>query len=268
MKFFTLFSICSSLLLLSCRSSKTIQSAITKKDTVVDVKIPTIDSNAIKADLASRVHSNTITCAHFAGKMKLDYTDQNGKGNNATAQIRMRIDSLIWVSITGPLGIEGFRALIRPDSVFVMDKLEHTISRRSVSYLQEIVKLPLDFSTLQDLILGNPVYFNDNITSFRANGPNYFLLSVGKFFKHLATLDTTNNRVLNSKLDDVDETRSRTCNIANNEFQQIGKRTFSTERNYTFAEKNKLDVSIKFTQVVFDEPQSFIFNIPKGYRNK
>lgn len=254
--------------LFSCRPTKKIQTAISNKDTsaIVVITDPTIDSAAVKEEILTRVKSNKINFDFFSGKIKVDFTDKTGKNTNANAFVRIKRDSTIWISLTGPLGIEGFRLLIKPDTVLIMDKMEKTISYRSVSYLQEKIRLPVDFFTLQDMILGNPVFFPDNIISYRNNGNILLALSTGDYFKHLITIDTTDNRVLHSKLDDVEETRNRTCDITLDDYKNEQGRLFSNSREITVTEKAKIEIKLEYKQVAFDEPQSFPFNIPKNYR--
>lgn len=258
------------LLLASCKAPKQIQTAIQKVDSsaVTPVTHPEVDSGAIKKVIYDRVHSNKIDFNYFLGKVKIDFNDSKGKNTNATAFIRIKKDSLMWISITGALGIEGFRILVRPDSVWVMDKLEKTIAARSVEYLKEIVQLPVDFTVLQDLIIGNPVYFPQNINSFKTTGNTLMALSTGEYFKHLVTVDTASNIILHSKLDDVDELRNRTCSITFTNYGQLQNRMFSNMRAITVTEKSKLDVLLEFKQVTFDEVQTFPFTIPKNYMAK
>ena len=262
-----LFSAC---VLSSCRSTRKIQTVIANTDTATVVKItdPAIDSAKVKSEIMQKVNSNHIDFNYFMGKIKLDIIDQKDKTTNATAFVRMKKDSLIWVSVTGALGIEGYRVLVKPDTVMIMDKLEKTISYKSVSYLQELIKLPIDFFNLQDLLLGNPVFFPNNIVSYRTSGNTLLALSIGDFFKHLITIDTTQNLVLHSKLDEVKETSSRTCDITLNGYNNQQGRMFSNDREITVAEKAKLNIKMEYKQVVFDERQEFPFNIPKTYNTK
>lgn len=258
------------LALYACKATKKIQTAISNTDTsaVVTLKNPAVDSAALIASILNKVHANEIDFQYFLGKIKVDFTDNSGKNTNATAFVRIRKDSLMWVSLTGALGVEGYRILIRPDSVFVMDKLEKTYAARSVSYLQEIIKLPMDFSVLQALIIGNPVFFTDNIVSFKNNAEGLMALSIGPYFKHMITLDTSNNSITHSKLDDIDVLRNRTCDITLNNYMSLNQRLFSNNREITVTEKSKLDIKLEFKQVTFDEVQSFPFNIPKNYQLK
>ncbi|HSC52396.1 MAG TPA: DUF4292 domain-containing protein [Phnomibacter sp.] len=256
--------------ILGCRAPRQIQQVINKVDTVAVTSVthPAIDSAAVKNEILKKVHANHIDFNTFLGKVKIDINDGKGKTTNATAFIRIQRDSLIWISLTGPLGIEGFRVLVSKDSVFVMDKLEKTYAARSVNYLQDIIKLPVDFSVLQNLIIGNPVFFADNIISYKQNGGSLMALSADEYFKHMITIDTLNNTVIHSKLDDVDAMRNRTCDITLGGYTPVQTRLFSNTRELTVTEKSKLDILLDFKQVSFDEPQSFPFNVPKNYKLK
>ncbi|MGG2357476.1 DUF4292 domain-containing protein, partial [Salmonella enterica] len=70
------------------------------------------------------------------------------------------------------LGIkqEGMQVKVKRDSVFLYKKIgERYVQNRSISYLQEVTQIPFDFSTLQDLIIGNPVFIDSNIVSYKDN---------------------------------------------------------------------------------------------------
>jgi hypothetical protein len=257
-------------MLSSCRSTRTIQTAINKKDTasVIVMSDPTIDSAAIMESIGTKINNGRINFKTFSGKVKMDYSDQSGKNQNATVFIKIHKDSLIWVSLTGALGVEGFRVVIKPDSVWLMDKLEKTYTIRSISSLQELTGLPFDFYAMQDVLVGNPIYFTDKIISFETNGNNLTAVSKGEYFKHSLTIDTVNNQIVQSKLDDIEETRSRTCFIYFNGYAMQQGRNFSTQRDITVTEKTSVNVKMEFKQWSFDESQTYPFNIPKTYKLK
>jgi hypothetical protein len=262
----------------ACRNTKPIQkiqTAISKKDTTELVIVnrelpatPSVDSSALINEIYQKIRAGYIDFVTFSAKLKIEYTDQSGKSQGANAQIRIQKDSLMWVSLTGALGVEGFRALITPDSVILMDKLEKTISRRSIASLQELTNLPLDFSALQDIIIGNPVYFTENIVSYKTDGFQATATSIGPYFKHLIDMDITSGKINYSKLDDVEASRNRTCFIAFSDYIIQQNKYFSTKREITVAEKSKLSVKIEYKQIAFGETLSFPFNIPKSYKVK
>lgn len=262
---------CFMLALGSCKSTKTIQTAISKKDTTTApvLKDTGIDSAMVIEDAYKKVKQTNLLYVSFTAKIKVDYFDKaSGKEQGATAFIRLRKDSLLWVSLTGALGVEGFRALIRPDSVILLDKLEKTVSRRSIASLQELTGLPLNFTALQDLIVGNPVYFSDSIVSFETNGNTISLMSTGEYFKHFLSFDTTSQTILQSKIDDIDQNRNRTCFIHYADYLPAQGVNFSTRRDITVTEKSSLNIKLEYKQYSFDELLTFPFSIPKNYREK
>jgi len=175
-------------------------------------------------------------------------------------------DSVIWVSINAALGIEAFRVLITPDSVKVLNKLDKVAQLRSVNYLQEVTQLPFDFYTLQDLIIGNPIYLDSNIVSFKRDDEYVSLMSNGKPFKHYITVGGNDYLVNSSKLDDVEIGRSRTAVLNYGEYETRGDVKFATKRKISVAEKGKLDISMEFKQFNFNENLNYPFSVPKNYK--
>lgn len=255
--------------IMSCHSSRKIKSAIpaidTTKAVIVDSTI--VDSAAYIRTIYSGVQKNLIDFRTFSARIKVDYMDKNGKGPELTVIARIKKDSAIWLSINATLfSYEAFRVMITPDSVKVLNKKDKVATLRSVGYLQEVAKLPFDFSTLQDLILGNPIYFSPNILSYKVNESDITVLCAGEFFKNLLTLNGENFLLLNSKLDDVNTLRNRTCYLSYSGYEQRNDVHFATKRKISVSEKSKLDVDLDFKQYNFNESLVFPFNIPKNYK--
>src|SRR5215217_2817882 len=169
----------------SCRSTKTIQSAISKKDStrlVVTDSTSRTDSIKFIQNVYQALDKNRIDFETFSAKVKVDFEGSDGKKNDFNAFIRLRKDSVLWVSINALLGIEAFRVLITPDSVKVLNKLDKVVQLRSVSYLQ-------------DLLVGNPIYFDNNIVSYKKEVNSLTVLHIGRLFKHLLTLNAENMAV-------------------------------------------------------------------------
>jgi hypothetical protein len=200
--------------------------------------------------------------------MDVDYEESDGKKYDVNAHVRMYKDSVIWVSITAILGIEGLRAYITRDSVKLLDKQNKVYIARSVSYLQEVTALPLDLHTLQQLIIGNPVYLDSNIISYtrNANLGTVSLQSTGEFFRNLLTISENERLLQSSKLDDIDETRNRTSYLSYTDYENKKGVNFATKRQISVSEKKRLDIKLNFKQYDFNETLSFPFNIPKNYK--
>jgi len=178
----------------------------------------------------------------------------------------MQKDSLIWFSVNGALGIEGMRVLLTRDSIFLLNKLDKEYQARSMSYLQEIASLPFDLHSIQDLIVGNPVFLDTNFVSYTTTGNTITLLSYGEWFKHLISFNDNDHLILNSKLDDVDVLRNRTAYLNYADYENKKGVPFSTTRSISVAEKTKLDIKLNFKQYEFNEMLTYPFTIPKNYK--
>ena len=254
----------------SCRSTRKIQTVIAAKDTT-SVAVPKgqthEDSMRFIAQAYRGVGSNYINFQTFSAKIEVDYQDAEGKKYNVTAHVRMMKDSVIWMSVRAILGIEGLRAYITRDSVKLLDKQNNLYTARSVAFLQEVTALPLDLASLQDLILGNPVFLDsNNIVSYTQTEQTISLLSIGDYFKNLYTIQKGKSLTESSKLDDLDELRNRTCYLTYNDYEDKKGVNFATKRQIVVTEKKKLDIKLDFKQYDFNETLSFPFSVPRNYK--
>lgn len=255
----------------SCGTTKKLNTAISKKDTaqVVIVKDPHADSMLFIKNVYNQIQTKKIDFNTFSAKIKVDYWDKDGKGPDLTVFARIKKDSIIWLSINATIvSYEAFRVLITPDSVKMLDKKNKLIKFRSVEYLQDIVKIPLDFKSLQDLLIGNPVFLDSNITAYKVNANDINLLSLGAFFKNLLTCDNNNYRVTHSKLDEISDLRNITCDLTYDGYQNADNKDFATRRQVTVVDKSKLEVQMEFKQFSFNENLGYPFAIPKNYKKE
>lgn len=255
----------------SCRSTKKIQTALVKKDTIQanvlsDLERARLDSIAFIKEQYSQLQSRRIQYTTFSAKLDVDYEDGTGQQLNLNAQLRMYKDSLIWASITAILGIEGLRAYITKDSVKILDKQNKVYIARSVAYLTEVTALPLDLTSLQDLLIGNPVFLDTTLQAYSKGNGTISLQGVNSFFRLLFTIAEQEKVLLSTKLDDLDLTRNRTSFLGYAEYDNRTGINFSQRRNIAVSEKKKLNVELRFKQYAFNETLSFPFSIPKNYR--
>lgn len=256
-------------LMASCRSTRKIQTAIAKKDTVVASVEPSAsheDSAAFIRSTIKQVYANKIDFTTFSAKLDVDYQGADDKKYNINANLRMYKDSVIWISVTALFGTEFLRVYITKDSVKLLNKQEKTYTGKSVSYLQEITALPLTISSVQELLIGNPVFVDSsNIVSYSKKENSVSLLSVGDWFKNLITLGKS-GKMENCKLDDVDINRSRSCNLTYTDYENKKGHEFASKRRITITEKAKQDIKLSFKQYEFNETLSFPFSVPKNYK--
>ena len=145
--------ICSLLTAFGCKA---------KKQTVVAPKpgttAPDKSLNKLDAIRASQLSYNT-----FSGRAKTTL-DINGSSNNVTLNIRIQNGKKIWVSITAIAGIEVARALITPDSLQVINKLQGLYLQKPFAYIYSYTSHEINFDSLEALLVGNaiPQLINDD----------------------------------------------------------------------------------------------------------
>ena len=100
--------------------------------------------------LISRIEANNKTPEWLSvkGKINLDKDSQEIK---FSTDIRIRKDSAIWMSIRAPFGIEIFRAMLMPDSIYFMNIPKSTFTKQPISYLHQQINTEISFFQIQEM---------------------------------------------------------------------------------------------------------------------
>jgi Domain of unknown function (DUF4292) len=106
-----------------------------------------------------------------------------GETQSFKANIRMKKDSVIWISISPALGIEVLRVLITPDSVKYVSKIPENkhYYLGGFNVISEISKMDIDFATFQDILLGNAVGLEKDEGKFRSEVDENKYLLISKY---------------------------------------------------------------------------------------
>src|SRR5262245_49124405 len=91
----------------SCRSTKTIQTAIAKKDTAVVIPIVDhrADSMVFIKNIIDTIHKNNIDFRTFSAKIKVDFDRSDGRKVDFTTYVKLKKDSVLWISINALIGL-------------------------------------------------------------------------------------------------------------------------------------------------------------------
>jgi uncharacterized protein YcfL len=261
--------------LVGCRPRKVvtpIKAAIEKKDTVQTVIIketPVVDSISIVKEMMAKVKHQEIDFFTFNAKIKAEYESAE-ESQNVTAYLSILKDSVMFIQIKGFLGIIGLQAKITKDSITIVNKVQDKyVQKRAITYLQDVTQIPFTFTTLQNLFIGNPIFVDSNIVSYKNSNDNKLVvLIIGSVFKNLLTIDNNSFLITHCKLDDVNINRNRTCDITLTNYIANNGITFSTNRSIAVSEKSKLRVNLDFKEYTFNDPIKYSFTIPKNYKVK
>lgn len=108
-----------------------------------------------------QMHKNHSTFEWFTGKAKVDFFDGKKK-TPFTAQVRMKRDSIVWISISGSVGIEGARLLLSQDSVKYINRIDKTYFAGSYEFLSDLLQTEIDFNMIQSLLIAKDFSWMDS----------------------------------------------------------------------------------------------------------
>lgn len=251
--------------LVSCTSTRGIKKVV-EPPASLDVLA---DANLSEDEIWDKMKQHHIDYETFSAKIKLDVLTKDGKQPELTALVRIVKDSAIWVSLHATfLNIEVYRLLIKPNDVILLNKQDKEVQYRTMEYLQEVTHLPLDFYSIQDLLVGNPIFFEPPIANIKTNKQQYVLTTTNNVFKHMLMIDQHQFVPVFTKLDDVQVSRSRTATLTYEDYKKTSERLFAFYRHLHISEASTIDIKMRFKQVEFNKQLSVAFPVPSSYEVK
>ncbi len=269
-----LFFVAMLFLLASCATSRkvqVIQDALSKKDTVsvqVIAEKTKVDSGEIVRQIVDKIATTKLSFNTMNARVKLDYETVNNS-DAFIANISIDKGKSIYITVRGAMGVIGLKAIITKDSVMLFYPLKKKVELRPLSYIQEVIKIPFTYNTLEDLIVGNPIFMEDaSIVTYKMNANKLQVGMAGKLFKNLITLSEDNVKVLHLKLDDIDINQHRTCDITYSNHNAVLQNQFPTNRDIAIASQSRLEIHMEMKDYSFNEPLKYNFVIPKSGKRR
>ncbi len=197
-------------------------------------------------------------------RAKVNY-DDGYLSIGATADIRLRRDSVLWVAVR-KLGFEVGRMLVTPDSVYVIDRINNEYLVKDLSYFTDRYQVPADFQVLQSLVLGNPFFLMTRGLEANAEVPYYHLSGRQGNTESHYWIDSGSYRLQRMSFNDNDSERK--VEVSFEDYGQ-GKEDekFSYLRNLKLdsRETGQMSIGIRFSEVEFNVPKNIRFEIPHRY---
>ena len=166
------------------------------------------------ARVVKGMEDNAFTTDYLeaSARVKLESSKLNIGG---TATIRLHKDEAIWMSVK-KFGFEGARALIRPDSFFFQNKLNGDYEARPLSYIEDKYKIPARFDLLQEIVLGNAVFFTRDL-DLDTQSDRYVLSGRDGQYATKHVVDAAGFDLLEMVLNEL--AQNRTLTIRNGDFR-------------------------------------------------
>jgi hypothetical protein len=234
------------------------------------------------------VSSTTPGAAEKTGPVNLEFKYFNARGKmevddegdkiTTNINIRMRKDSLIWISVVPALGIEAARIRITPDSVHMINRLKKEYFAGDYAIIKQKYKVDINFELLQAILLGNYVAAGEGkekivtekaLQHYRQEQAN---LLIDQF------LDASTFKLKKITIRDQDTKSS--VSVDYSQFEHVENTPFAkaahivVQQGQTEKEKDKDKIkgaiaTLDYSRIHLNEGAlAFPFSVPEGYKRQ
>lgn len=243
-------SFLSVVLLFSCKTKKVNSgTTVIVKEKKADVLVENMITNQVKADW-------------FSSRIKLNVEGDAVMNIGLSGTLRMEKDKAIWVSLK-KFGFEVARALITPDSAYVLDRINGNNIAEDIGYVQRKMNFPANFQMLQAMVLGNPVFFTKDFET-KIDSTGYTLWSETSSPKSTYLLGGGDFSLKAMAFEEYNPKRLMKVNLEN--YQLVGgQRNFSHNRYFDIRSEGTGDMKVKLvlSNIEFDVEKNMPFTKPK-----
>lgn len=241
-----------SLFFVGCKSTKGLSKGKAPKNNTVSTVSAAID----------RLESQQLDFEDLQTKVKCKYKG-GGRSLSFKSTIRIEKDKQIWIS-AGMFGFEAARALVTPERVQVVNRIERTYYDEPVSKIQEIAGLPVEFNELQNLILGNIIFMDKESATFSRKDEKIELISQLNELVNIVWLDDSYQMKQQTL---VDQPNQQEMEIVYENYQEVAtNKYFPYQSKVHVTGEKELWVDLEFQQVEVNTKPSFAFKINSNYK--
>lgn len=227
-----------------------------------------VDSAVLKAadskvEKLALISSRQINFSSFSGKARA-HLSIDANSYDVTMNIRIKKGKQIWVSITAIAGIEVARALITPDSIKVINKLQGIYLKKPFSYVYQYTGKQMSYQTVEAIVVGNAVpEFITSAANMAYDGKNLVFSGIinGLFYQ---TTFIPGLKVGNLKL--VNQQAAQNLIVDNAEFISADGRILPSAISInSSADQKSIKADLHYFKVEFDQMPDMPFKEPKNY---
>lgn len=243
-------------------------------DTVVAVPAKPDQSTLVRPGIEeARTNVAEIDFSYLTAKSKLSFKSKDQDIDNAIVFIRVKKDSLIWLSVR-KVGLEAVRALISPDSIVILNTLQREYSVYDFPSLSRQFNFEMNFDLLQSLIVGNLPLPKRPAQKIK-NERDYLLLRQSEGKVLVENYIGEKDRKL-KKLMVTEQPTKNTLRLDYENFSMLNNFLFPYTSLVTLDYKSKTDgqfyqtlLKIQHTKVeLVDKSPGFPFTIPAKYQRR
>ena len=205
---------------------------------------------------------------YFQGKMKLGIKDKDSEVR-AKATVRIRKDSVIWMTFSGAAGITGGKCLINKDSITILNSLQNEYFVFYYPELTQRFRFTINYEIIEAAALGNLILKRKGSDKAAKADELMVLKQKSEAVQVSNYVDQETHKVV--RVDMIESASKNTASVHYQDFQQVGDQLFPhagvialfySSQNVTYNTTIEFDYS---KIEIFDKPLRFPFKIPKKY---
>jgi hypothetical protein len=206
------------------------------------------------------VHASSLDLDWFSAKIKGSILSQ-GNQLPVNANLRIRTDSIIWVSVSAVFGIEAFRMVVTPDSVKILNRLSNTYFVGNIQSLADEYGVPLSFYDFQDVLLAKMKLPSVRGSRLSQEGSIFNLNFIEDQMQVRALF---NQQFLPLSYSLEKETQSFVAEYSS--YEAVANQQIPLDLRFVATNiSDKIDLKYSYSNIVINSPKKVHFTIPKSY---
>lgn len=236
-----------------------------------------LDAEALFSKLKENELKYENIAIRFDAEVIMDKQKNSVKGN-----LRIKKDSIIWISITPLAGIEAARIVFTQDSVKMINKLNNTYFLGNYSFVNNMFNVSLNYEMIQSLFTANDFSFYENGVFKVAHDSKYYKLSTPgrhKLKKYLSQnsesnvviiqdiwLDPTSFKIVRQKWKEIKRENTKLEFEYSNFVQLEDGQMFPHRLNCQISGERSITFNLNSNRVQLERAFDFPFIIPDKYK--
>ncbi|MCX7696116.1 MAG: DUF4292 domain-containing protein [Bacteroidales bacterium] len=274
-----IFSVNMIVLLTSCKIFKKTSNIPSQSQEQIEQKTVHHHTDSI----FKKLERNYLNFTTMSAKFSCTFTDDKKDKTTFSGSLRIRANQLVWVSINTLLNIEFARILLRPDSVFFIDRVGKFYFSGDYLNVSQLFFINMDFDMIYSLLLNKDFSYYETSFFKIMRDENHLRLStpartkIKKYVKKREDLeriymqdiwiDTTYWKIRKQRIKEISNP-NQTFTLEYNDFRSIDHNIlFPYEYNIEILSDKKFTLSIILEKVSLNDSIITNFRIPSDYKN-
>jgi len=183
---------------------------------------------------------------------------------NGKATLKMRKDSLIWLSVSPALGIEVARIQVTRDSMYILNRMENTIKTIPVTKIDRYLgDRDFGLKNMGRIMIGQPAFSLQRDYEFSADSSEVHLTKKNRVYTEKMSFYP---RMLKTKQYNLTKpANNKSVNIDYTDYQKVEDHYLPGNIQVKVQNPAPISLNLDMNNMYFEKNSEVSFNIPSSY---